>query len=175
VVLSGSAILLQACTDPAFYFRGYNSDSTCSRIIDTELALGAEFVDAYESRDVQRPGYVTELAGTLFDEPVRIEVRCGRGNHAESVNYIALEQEPEAVGALYAKFVGELEAQFGASLERLGETNRSRYYFCANPAPVFIEEWALVEELEEGEEEEAREHELYVAVVPDAAVCIGGD
>lgn len=165
------ALLLAACSEPAFYFRGYNSGSPCSSIIDTELALGAEYVGALESRDPERPGFVTELAGELFEEPVRIEIRCERGNKTASVHYIATEHDPEAVGELYAKFSSQLDAQFGASLEEFSEFSRSRYYFCRQPAPVFIQEWALLGEEEEVDFEE-REHELYLAIVPEAAVCI---
>jgi len=166
-------LALQACSDPAFYFRGYNSDSTCSRIIDTELALGGEFVDAYESRDPEVAGYITELAGEIFEEPVRIDIRCERGNHTAAVHYISTEQEPEATGALYAKFTSELEAQFGISDEELGEINRSRFFLCDDPAPIFLEEWALENDEDEDQEpEETRRHELYLAIVPDAAVCL---
>lgn len=165
-------IALQACSEPAFYFRGYNADSPCNSIIDIELALGAEFLDAHESRNPQTPGFVTTLAGELFESPVQIEIRCERGNKAASIHYIADEQDPEATGALYARFSTALEAQFGASTEEFTEIHRARYFLCDDPAPIFIEEWALVDDVDNEVEVENREHELYIAIVPDAAVCL---
>jgi hypothetical protein len=172
VALIIPVVMLQACSDPAFYFRGYNSDSPCNAIIDTELALGGEFVDAYESRDAEATGYVTTLAGELFGEPVRIEIRCERGNRAASIHYLADEQEPQKTGALYAKFSSELEAQFGFSVEQFSEIHRARYFLCDHPAPIFIEEWALVDDVEDEVAVENREHELYLAIVPEAAICL---
>jgi hypothetical protein len=169
-------LALQACSEPAFYFRSFHSDSPCNSVIDSEIGIGSVYFGAYESRDPERPGFVTELDGELFDEPVQIEVRCGRRNHTESVHYIATVSDAKATGALYAKFTAELEARYGPPQERQTNLRRTQYFLCDAPAPVFIEEWALIDEDDEANEDpEDQPHELYVAVVPDAARCLEPD
>jgi len=89
------------------------------------------------------------------------------------VHYIATVSDAKATGALYAKFSAELEAYYGPPQERETILRRTQYFLCDPPAPVFIEEWALIDEDTEADADpEEQPHDLYVAVVPDAARCL---
>jgi hypothetical protein len=161
---------LHGCAKPKFEFRGYSDLSSCTEIIDAELAAGASFQGGYPSEDIENPGYITELSGSIFAERVQIEILCGPAGFVESIHYISQTTEPAETGAIWARFSSELEALFGPPTEIFSENGRTRRYLCHRPAPVFVDEWRL--DLEEGEEEEDEKHEIYLAVQPRAVECL---
>ena len=74
-LLAIPVIALTGCAEPQLEFRGYSDLSSCTEIIDAELAGGAVFQGGYPSEDLENPGYVTELLGSIFEERVRIAKR----------------------------------------------------------------------------------------------------
>ena len=166
-ILAGGGVALQACSEPRFEFRGYSDLSSCTEIIDAELASGGTFQGGFESEDIENPGYVTELSGTLFSESVRIDIQCNPRGFISSIHYISAASDPMDTGAVWALFSSELETLFGEPTEILTEEGRSRRYICHNPSPALLDEWRL-----EGEEEdEVPLHEIYLAIDPRAAQC----
>ena len=164
-------ILLQACAEPAFEFRGYDDHSNCTDVIDTELANGARYDGVFASEDPENPAQTVELSGTLFSENVRIDVTCTAGR-VDSIQYVSQASDPVETGAIFAKFAAELEALFGAPTVIASDRARSLRYICHSPAPVLLEEWRLVAEGDEEGDDEVVEHEVYVAVVPGATECL---
>lgn len=161
---------LSACSEPAFEFRGYSDLSSCTAVIDAELANGAEYVGVYSSADPENTAQTVELSGTLFTERVDIEIACtARG--VQSVQYVSTASDPIETGRIFAKFASELEALFGAPTAIATDQARSLRYLCHSPPPVLLEEWRLVSDTEEAVDEFV-EHEVYVAVVPGAAECL---
>jgi len=169
------AATIQGCTEPAFEFRGYSDLSSCTEAIDAELAAGGSWQGTFDSEDIENPGVITEIDSMLFDQRVRIDVYCDDRGLLGSVHYIAEETEPRATGAIWARFSDELSTLFGEPTEILTDEARSRRWICHSPAPVLLEEWMLPPEDEDQADEdtppEQRPHELYLAIVPDAAVC----
>jgi len=163
-------IALPGCAKPQFEFRGYSDLSSCTEIIDAELASGSRFQGGYESEDVENPGYVTELTGTIFSEPVRIDILCGPGGFIESIHYVAETTKPIETGAIWARFSEELQTLFGAPSEIFTDNGRTRRYVCHRPAPVFLDEWRLEPPADEEDPEE--QHEIYLAVSPRATDCL---
>ncbi|HUF74534.1 MAG TPA: hypothetical protein VMR74_16755 [Gammaproteobacteria bacterium] len=162
---------LNACSEPAFEFRGYSDRSNCTGIIDAELANGARYDGVFASEDPENPAQTVELSATLFSENVRINVTCTAGR-VDSIQYVSQASDPVETGAIFAKFAAELEALFGEPTAIASDRARSLRYFCHSPAPVLLEEWRLLAEGDEEGEDEVVEHEVYVAVVPGAAECL---
>lgn len=163
-------IALQGCAKPKFEFRGYSNLSSCTEIIDSELANGATFQGGYTSEDVENPGYVTELTGTIFSENVRIDILCSPDGFIDSIHYIADTIEPTETGAIWARFSEELATLFGAPTEIFADNGRTRRYLCHRPAPVFLDEWRL--EPDADEPDAAEQHEIYLAVSPRETDCL---
>lgn len=167
IVLS---IALQACAKPKFEFRGYSDLSSCTEIIDAELANGAAFRGGYPSEDIENPGYITELSGTLFSERVRIDIQCSPSGFIDSIHYVAETTEPIETGAIWVRYSEELATLFGAPMEVFADNGRTRRYVCRNPSPVLLDEWRLEPDADEEDPEE--EHEIYLAVSPRAIDCL---
>ena len=154
--------MLMACTEAPFEFRGYTERSNCRQVIDAELARGSNFESAYESADPSVPGLVTELTGTIFDVPVRIEVTCARSGGTVLVHYISPARDPAETAAVFSHFATELEAAYGAPAMITSDERRSLHFLCDEPSPVLLEEWKLGEDT----------NEVYLAIVPGAAPCV---
>jgi hypothetical protein len=165
-------IALPGCAKPQFEFRGYSDLSSCTEIIDTELANGASFLGGYESDSIENPGYVTELNGTVFSESVRIEVLCNPSGYIDSIQYIAETTEPVETGAIWARFSEQLGMLFGEPAEIYSDDGRTRRYVCRRPSPIFLDEWRLEPDVDEEDPEE--EHEIYLSVLPRATECLEG-
>lgn len=162
---------LAACSEPAFEFRGYSDFSSCTGVIDIELANGGRYDGVFASEDPENPAQTVELSGTLFAENVRIDVTCTAGR-VDSIQYVSPASDPIETGAIFARFAAELEALFGEPTVITSDSARSLRYLCHSPSPVLLEEWRLEAEGDEGGEDRAVEHEVYVAVVPRAAECL---
>jgi hypothetical protein len=162
-------VALQGCAKPQFEFRGYSDLSSCTEIIDAELANGAAFRGGYPSEDIENPGYITELSGTIFSERVRIEILCSPSGFIDSIHYIAETTEPIETGAIWARFSAELATLFGTPTEIFADNGRTRRYLCHRPSPVFLDEWRL--EPDADDEDPPEEHEIYLSVSPRAIEC----
>ena len=161
---------LQACAEPKFEFRGYTNLSSCTEIIDAEMANGSTIQSGYESDELDSLGYVTELSGELFSESVRIDVTCSTTGYIDSVHYISPQSDPTETGRIFVQFATELQALFGDPIELVTDEVLSLRYLCNSPSPFLLDEWKL--ELEEGDDETDIEHEVYLAVTPLAAECL---
>jgi hypothetical protein len=162
-------VALQGCAKPQFEFRGYSDLSSCTEIIDAELANGSAFRGGYPSEDIENPGYITELSGTIFSERVRIEILCSPSGFIDSIHYIAETTEPIETGAIWARFSAELATLFGTPTEIFADNGRTRRYLCHRPSPVFLDEWRL--EPDADDEDPPEEHEIYLSVSPRAIEC----
>lgn len=166
-------LALQACSKPVFEFRGYTDLSSCTEVVDAELANGARYDGVFGSEDEANPAQTVELSGMLFSERVDIDVTCTSGR-IDSIQYVSPASDPIETGAIFARFAAELEALFGAPTVITSENARSLRYLCQTPSPVLLEEWVL--EPEGGPDEAAADetiwHEVYLAVVPQAAACL---
>jgi hypothetical protein len=162
-------VALQGCAKPQFEFRGYSDLSSCTEIIDAELANGSAFRGGYPSEDIENPGYITELSGTIFSERVRIEILCSPSGFIDSIHYIAETTEPIETGAIWAQFSAELATLFGTPTEIFADNGRTRRYLCHRPSPVFLDEWRL--EPDADDEDPPEEHEIYLSVSPRAIEC----
>jgi hypothetical protein len=165
-------LALSACTEPRFEFHGYSDVSSCQGVINAELDRGAAFLGGYETEDIENPGYVTELGGELFGEPVDIEVLCTPAGNVGSIHYYSEATDPADTDALWTLFSEELFLLFGEPTMLSSEVNRSLRFLCHSPSPILLDEWRLVDEQEGADEDEAVEHELDLAVVPDSAECL---
>jgi len=163
-----SLIALGGCAKPKFEFRGYSDLSSCSEIIDAELAGGANFDGGYESSDLEDPGYITALRGRIFEEPVRIEVKCDFRGFISSIHYISEASDPEATRAVFLRFAAELVSEYGEPTQIVTDEGLSLRFLCHNPSPILLEEWRLMPENEDDEPM----HEVYLAVIPLAADCL---
>jgi hypothetical protein len=159
---------LQACAEPKFEFRGYTDLSSCTEIIDAELASGATFQGGYASDDLDSLGYVTELSGEIFSEQVQIDITCSATGYIDSIHYISPASDPTETGRIFVHFATELDTLFGAPTQIATEEVLSLRYLCNSPAPFLLDEWKL--EKEDADDDE--EHEVYLAVTPLAAECL---
>lgn len=164
-------LAVTACAEPRFAFRGYTDLSSCRQVIDTELANGAEFATAYDSTDPEAPGHVTELTGSLFDLPVRIDINCTTQNRVASIQYIVAASHPDDTGAAFALLAGELQPLFGEPAMSSTADSRTLSFGCIDPSPVRLEEW-IVTDHDEGDSVGEAEHEVYLAIVPDLMSCL---
>ena len=162
-------IALHGCAKPQFEFRGYSDLSSCTEIIDAELENGAAFRGGYPSDDIENPGYITELSGTIFSERVRIEVRCSPSGFIDSIHYIAETNEPIETGVIWARFSDELAKLFGTPTEIFADNGRTRRYLCHRPSPVFLDEGRMDQHTEADDAPE--QHEFYLTVSPRALDC----
>lgn len=156
-----ACVLLQACTEPVFEYRGYTDLSDCRHVIDAEMARGAIFEDAYDSLERSEPELVTELHGQIYDENVIIEVACNSSGDVNRIFYVVSSMEPEQTGDAFIRFANALELEFGVPEITVVEGSRTLEYLCPGNAPVVLEEYVVSEE----------EHELYLGVVPSLAIC----
>ena len=163
-------IALQGCAEPQLEFRGYSDLSSCTEIIDAELANGSVFQGGYESDDPENPGYITELLGTIYDERVRIEIDCDIRGFISSIHYLSLASDPEDTSEVFFRFADELLARFGEPTQIVTDSGHSLRFLCHNPAPVLLEEWRLEQEAEN----EEPLHEVYLALRPGAVECLAG-
>ncbi len=161
-------VALSGCAEPQLEFRGYSDLSSCSEIIDAELANGSVFQGGAESADPENPGYITELLGTIYDERVRIDIHCDIRGFISSIHYLSLASDPADTSEVFFRFAEELLAQFGEPTQIVSDAGHSLRFLCHNPAPVLLDEWRL--EQETGDEEP--QHEVYLAVVPGAVECL---
>lgn len=135
-----AAILLGACAEPHFGFRGYTELSDCRNVIDAELATGAGFQDAVDEDLPNGEGVVTELRGGLFDVPVSIFVSCYDNSDVSSVDYIAEAADGATSAAFYDALARELDAIFPTPTQSSTLDSRSRTYHCGDPATVILRE-----------------------------------
>ncbi|MGD8341620.1 MAG: hypothetical protein PVH89_12610, partial [Gammaproteobacteria bacterium] len=167
-LLMAPILALAGCAEPQLEFRGYSELSSCAEIIDAELAADSVFQGGFASEDVENPGYVAELYGTIFDERVRIEIQCDVRGFISSIHYISLASDPEDTGEVFFRFADELAGRFGEPTQIVTDDGHSLRFLCHNPTPILLEEWRL--EPESDDEEPL--HEVYLAVVPPAAECL---
>jgi hypothetical protein len=163
-------LALSGCGEPRFEFRGYSDRSSCTGIIDAELANGSSYEAVFDAEDPENPAQTIELSGTIFDEPVRIEVTCTSGR-IDMIQYISRTSDARETGALFIRFSAELGTLFGEPSVITSDNARSLRYLCRGPSPVLLEEWRL-EPAEDADEDDEPPHELYIAVVPGAAECL---
>lgn len=162
-------VVLHGCAKPQFEFRGYSDLSSCTEIIDAELAAGSAFRGGFQSADIENPGYITELTGTIFSERVRIEIQCSPSGFIDAIHYVAETTDPIETGEIWARFSVELATLFGPPTEIFSDNGRIRRYLCHRPSPIFIDEWRL--EPDADDEDAPEEHEIYLAVSPRALDC----
>ncbi len=167
-LLPGIVVLLHGCTEPQLEFRGYSDLSSCTEIIDAELANGGVFQGGYASDDPENPGYITELLGTIFDERVRIDIHCDVRGFISSIHYLSLASDPMDTSEVFFRFADELASAFGEPTQIVTDEGHSLRFLCHNPAPVLLEEWRLEQETED----EEPMHEVYLAVLPGAVECL---
>ena len=67
-------LALSGCGEPRFEFRGYSDRTGCTGVVDAELANGSNYEAVFDAEDPENPAQTIELSGTIFDEPVRVEV-----------------------------------------------------------------------------------------------------
>ena len=169
--LAGTAILLSGCAEPKIEFRGYSDLSSCAEIIDAEMANGARFEGGFGSEDIERPGFITELTGSIFDEPVDIEVFCNERGLIDSVHYFSRRSDAVDTGAVFRRFEDGLTAIFGEPLFVPSENGRSLRYLCNSQAPVLVDEWRLARTEDLADDEEPP-HEVYIGVMPRETDCL---
>jgi hypothetical protein len=167
-------LALSGCAEPKLEFRGYTDLSGCTDIIDAELANGSSYEGVFDAEDPEDPAQTIELSGTIFDEPVRIDVTCTAGR-IDSIHYLSRARDPRDTGAVFARFMAGLDAIFGQPDTVTSENARSLRYLCRNPSPVLLEEWRLEPDEEQEAEDEEPDHEVYIAVVPSATACLETD
>jgi hypothetical protein len=163
------ALALSGCAEPKFEFRGYTDLSGCTDVVDAELASGSSYVGVYNADDPQDLAQTIELSGTIFSEPVRINVSCTRGR-VDSIQYVAQESDPKKTGPVFAAFAAGLDGLFGEPTVLVSDNSRSLRYLCDTRPPVLLEEWRL--EPVDPDEDDEPVHEVYLAVVPAAAECL---
>ena len=167
-LLAIPVIALTGCAEPRLEFRGYSDLSSCTEIIDAELAGGAVFQGGYPSEDPENPGYVTELLGSIFEERVRIEILCDVRGLISSIHYVSLASDPEDTGEVFFRFADELTSRFGEPTQIVSDDGHSLRFLCHNPAPILLDEWRL----EPATDDEEAVHEVYLAVMPEALECL---
>jgi hypothetical protein len=166
-------LLVQGCSEPVFEFRGYTDLSNCRQVIDAELARGATFEDAYDSIEGFEPELITELAGQLFEQDVTIEIACTARGSVNRIHYVVDTTDPLETGRAFIRFAQELDALFGMPAENATIGARSLNYICPRSSPVVLEEYLLPDDaVLDGEESSEEQHELYLAVVPEALRCV---
>ena len=156
------ALLLTACAEPQFTFRGYTELSDCRSVLDAELEGGAKFQEAADEETLLGEGVVTQLTGNLFTVPVRIFVSCYRNGAVSSVDYIAESTVPDESAAWFEHVARELDAIFGGQPRQINtEDSRSRVYHCGDPVSV------VLREARHGD----MDFETSLAVTPGSASC----
>ena len=165
-----SCVMLQGCSEPMFEFRGYTDLSDCRHVIDAELALGANFEDAYDSLDRREPEFITRLTGKVYDEDVFIEIACTDRGRVNRIFYVLDSQDPQTTGSAFIRYATALEMLFGVPEITIVEGSRTLNFICAEASPVVLEEYVVTV----GEDDEESEHELYLGIVPSAASCAAG-
>jgi hypothetical protein len=135
-----AALLLAACAEPQFGFRGYTELSDCRNVSDAELATGASFRDVVDEDLPNGEGFVTELRGNLYSVPVSIFISCYDNNDVSSVDYIAEASDGATSAAMYDRLSQELGAIFPTPRESSTLESRSRTYHCGDPATVILRE-----------------------------------
>jgi len=163
-------LALSSCGEPRFEFRGYSDRSSCTGVIDAELANGSNYEAVFDADDPEDPAQTIELTGTIFDEPVRIEVKCTSGR-IDTIQYISGTSDARDTGTLFTRFSAELGTLFGEPSVVTSDNARSLRYLCRSPSPILLEEWRL-EPAEDADVTEEPPHELYIAVAPGAAECL---
>ncbi len=135
-----AALLLAACAEPQFGFRGYTELSDCRNVIDAELETGAGFQDAVDEELPSGDGVVTELSGGLYSVPVSIFISCYDNGDVSSVDYIAEAADGATSAAIYDRLSQELGAIFPTPRESSTLESRSLTYHCGDPATVILRE-----------------------------------
>ena len=132
-----SVLLLGACSDDEFEFRGYSNSASCNEVIAAEKVYGT--VTGTRIEEVPRLGRteITELSGGLFDRPATVSVACFSSG-VVNVSYV-LADLPGAAPAFDALSV-ELTKLFGPWSEKQGTKGRIRTFLCGNPATVRLVE-----------------------------------
>jgi hypothetical protein len=164
-----SLLLLAACERPIFGFRGYTNLSTCQEVINAELRNGSDFEGSYSSDDLEDRGMRSELVGTLFAEPVGIDIGCDDQGGIRRVTYRPAATDPDETAELMSRFATELAAIYGPPVVRYSDINRTITFLCPAPAPIRLEEWILTDESDAAAEPE---HSVDLVVVPSAASCL---
>lgn len=154
-------LLITACSEPRFGFRGFTDLSDCRSVIDSELLAGAEFVNAFDTELPAGEGVVTELAGELSGMPVDILVSCYRGGQVGSVDYIADAGEPEQSARFFMQLATELDTAFGTPFETLTPDSRRWTFVCGDPATVVLREARLAD----------MDYEVSLLVIPYPSEC----
>lgn len=160
-ILPLAVLLLFACAEPQFGFRGYTELSNCRNVIDAELATGAAFRDVLDEELPNGDGVVTELGGELYGVPVSIFVSCYDNGDVSAVDYIAEASDGATSAAFYDRLSQELSAIFPAPKESSTQESRSRTYHCGDPATVILRE-ALHGDMD---------YEVSLLVVPRPGEC----
>ena len=155
-------LLLTACAEPQFTFRGYTELSDCRAVLDAELAGGARFQEAADTETLLGEGVVTQLTGNLFTVPVSIFVSCYRNGAVGSVDYIAESTVSDESAAYFEHVARELDAIFGGQLRQINTAeSRSNVYHCGDPVSV------VLREARHGD----MDFEVSLAVMPGSAGC----
>ena len=154
-------LLLSACAEPRFAFRGYTDLSDCRSVIDSELDAGAELITAFDEDLPAGEGVVTHLAGELLGSPVDILVSCYRSGQVGSVDYIGDAHEPEASAMFFLRLATELDEVFGTPFETLTADSRRWTFLCGDPATVVLREARLAD----------MDYEISLLVIPFPTEC----
>lgn len=171
-VLLPSAVLVCACEQPRFEFRGYSDVSNCRQIIDAELANGSFLTDIFDAPDPESTDVITELVTEIYGREIAIEIACQPQGEVSWVHYVATEQEPRATDEIYARYGTELENLLGPPTEHSTADSRSLHYLCSEEAPIVLEEYRLEPEVLADGATGAERHEIYLAVIPSNSHCI---
>lgn len=134
------ALLLSACAEPQFSFRGYTELSDCKNVLDAELDGGAVFEDVIQTEMPRGDGVATQLRGKLFSADVKIFVSCYDGGDVGAVDYIQEFTDSTASAVSFGRLTEELNAIFGMPQESGSENSHVRTYHCGAPATVILRE-----------------------------------
>jgi hypothetical protein len=172
LVLLPSAVLVCACDEPRFEFRGYSDISNCRQVIDAELANGSFLMDIFDAPDPESTDVITELMTEIYGREIAIEVACQPQGEVSWVHYVATEQEPRETDEIYERYGTELESLLGAPTEHATGDSRSLHFLCSKEAPIVLEEYRREPELLADGTTGAERHEVYLAVIPSNSGCI---
>jgi hypothetical protein len=156
-----SLLLLAACAEPSFSFRGYTEHSDCRGVLNAELAGGTRFFDASDIELPRGAGIVTRMTGTLFALPVDIYVSCYDNGVVAAIDYITDASDFQTSNASFAALSREFDSLFGAPALEETADSRSRIYRCGNPSTL------VLREARHGD----MDYETSVLVVPQTTEC----
>ena len=156
-------LLLNACGDPGFAFRGYGDGSTCADVIDAEENLGAKY-ESHRTEDLGNLGLVnvTRMNTRLFNVAMIVDIGCREDGEVLGIWYMAEPTSFDRQTALYDFLSRHLRKAFGDPRGGQSSFGRTSEFRCDDNGILILSDG--IEDWEDREYEVA----IYVEVGPRA-------